>query len=272
MKQLLIWTVLVATLAAVSCRSTKKIQTAIAPKDSTAVVAAPAATWEDSLRYIRTVYDDMQKNRIDFGTFSAKVNVDYVDADDKKYNVNANLRMQKDSAIWISVNAIFGIEALRVLITKDSVKLLNKQDKEYVAKPISYLQETTSLPLDLHILQDMLIGNPVFVDPKIISYSKSPESVSLLSIGSFFKNLVTLTDPDYLLLRIKLDDLDINRNRTGDLTYSDYEKGRGVSFATKRKITIAERKKLDIRMEYKQYSFNEPLTFPFSIPKNYTRN
>ena len=256
----------------VACRSTKKIQTAIAKKDSSVVSPVITALHEDSMLFIRSVYEDMRRNRIDFGTFSAKVNVDYVDADDKKYNVNAFLRMQKDSAIWISVNAIFGIEALRVFITKDSVKLLNKQDKEYTAKPISYLQETTSLPLDLPIMQDLLIGNPVFLDSNIISYSKSAETISLLSIGSFFKNLLTLTEGDHQVQRIKLDDLDISRNRTGDLTYSDYEVKKGVDFATKRKISIAEKKKLDIRLDYKQYEFNEPLTFPFNIPRNFSRN
>jgi hypothetical protein len=49
--------------------------------------------------------------------------------DGKNYDVNATMRMYKDSAIWLSANAVLGIEAMRVLITKDSVKLLNKLDK-----------------------------------------------------------------------------------------------------------------------------------------------
>jgi hypothetical protein len=42
-----------------------------------------------------------------------------------------------------------------------------------------------------------------------------------------------------------------------------------INFSTFRKITVTEKNKLDIEMEYKQYGFNEPLSYPFTIPKNY---
>src|ERR1043165_5848418 len=160
-----------------SCRSTRKIQTAISKKDTVAI-AATGNAHEDTVQFIQAAYAGIMKNHIDFKTFSAKINIDYVDADDKNYNVNANLRMYKDSAIWISITAIFGIEGLRAYITKDSVKLLNKQDKVYTARSVSYLQEMTALPLDLASLQDVLIGNPVFVDSNIVSYSKTPANIS----------------------------------------------------------------------------------------------
>src|SRR5437762_11861 len=123
-----------------SCRSTRKIQTAISKKD-TAVGVVSGNAHEDTVQFIHDTYAGILKNHIDFKTFSAKINIDYVDADDKNYNVNANLRMYKDSAIWISITAIFGIEGLRVYITKDSVKILDKQNKLYTGRSVSYLQE-----------------------------------------------------------------------------------------------------------------------------------
>lgn len=254
-----------------SCRSTRKIQTAIIKKD-TLVTAVSANAHEDSMQFIHDAYGDILKNHIDFKTFSGKINVDYVDADDKNYNVNANLRMYKDSAIWISITAIFGIEGLRIYITKDSVKILDKQNKVYTGRSVSYLQEVAKLPLTLTVLQDLLIGNPVYLDSNIVSYSRYDDHLSLLSMGLLFRNLLTVASANKLIERCKLDDADIARSRTCDLTYSDYENKNGVNFATVRKITIAEKKKLDVRMEFKQYDFNPELTFPFSIPKNYKRN
>jgi hypothetical protein len=254
-----------------SCRSTRKIQTAIAKKDSVQVVTVPGRSADDSAAFIRETVTKMQATKIDFTTFSAKINVDYQGTDGKKYDVNANLRMYKDSAIWISITAILGIEGLRAFITKDSVKILNKQDKVYSARSVAFLQEMTALPLDLHSLQDVLIGNPVFVDSNIISYSRSGNSVSLLSIGEFFKNLLTLNEASRLE-NSKLDDLDKIRSRTCNLSYSDYEFKKGVLFATKRRITVAEKSNLDIKLDFKSYDFNETLSFPFSVPKNYKRN
>ena len=269
MRTLFILSIFILALA--SCRPTKKIQTAITKKDTTEVVTNNHAV-EDSIRFIKNAYHSILANHINYRTFSAKVNVDYIDVDDKKYNVNVNLRMYKDSIIWVSVNAIFGIEGLRALITRDSVKILDKQNKLYTARSIEYLQEVSALPVDLSSLQNLLMGNAVFLDSNIVSYSKSGNSVSLLSIGKIFKNLISLNENDRLIQRSKLDDIDELRNRTGDLTYSDYENKRGVNFSTTRKISFAEKKKLDIRLDFKQYNFNEELTFPFSVPKNYKTN
>jgi hypothetical protein len=269
-KNILLLVVVVSVIA--SCRSTKKIQTAISKKDSALVVDATINKKEDSIRFIQNIYNHIDSSRIDFKTFDAKINVNYEDADNKKYNVNAFVRMYKDSIIWVSVNAIFGIEALRVLITEDSVKLLDKQNKVYTARAVSYLKEVSALPLNLHILQNLIVGNPVFLDSNITTYSRTAEEISLLSIGDYFKNLLTIGATDLLVRRSKLDDVTISLSRTGDLTYSDYENKKGVNFAKKRKITIAEKKKLDIEMDFKQYDFNEDLTFPFSIPRNYKRN
>ncbi len=261
---------IVAAIIISSCRPTRKIQTAIAKKDTLAT-NANLPTHADSVMFMDSILSRLVAKKIDFTTFSAKINVDYVDAEDKSYNVNAFVRMYKDSAIWVSVNAIFGIEALRALITRDSVKILDKQNKVYTARAVEYLQEVTALPLDLRSIQDIILGNPVFIEGEKSSYTNNNETVSVLIIGNLFKNLVTLQAGSNQILRSKLDDTDVTRNRTGDLTYSDYENKGGFDFATKRKITMAEKKKLDIKLEYKQVDFNESLTFPFSIPKNYTQ-
>jgi hypothetical protein len=170
------------------------------------------------------------------------------------------------------VNALLGIDAMRLFITRDSVKLLDKLNKTYTARSVDYLQEVSALPLDLYTLQDLIIGNPVFLDSNVVSYSNGNNQVALLSIGEWFKNLITLMESDMSLVHSKLDDADINRNRTADLTYSDYENKKGVPFSTKRRITVAEKTRLDIRMDFKQYDFNQEVSFPFSVPKNYDRN
>ena len=265
---------LLVFIALASCRSSKKITTAIATKkDMVQVAHADVSKKNDSIQFIRSTLRQINGNRIDFTTFTAKVNVDYRDADNKNYDVNATLRMYKDSAIWISVNAILGIEALRALITRDSVKLLDKQNRVYTARSLDYLQEVTDLPLDLKTVQDLIIGNPVYMDSSnVVSYSRTDNTVALLSIGEWFKNLLTFSEADKTLQRSKLDDVDIIRNRTADLTYSDYENKKGPLFATRRRITFAERKKLDIQLDFKQYDFNVDVSFPFSIPKNYRYN
>ena len=264
--RILIIALAIITLA--SCRSTKKIQTAIAKKDT--VATAVTVNKIDSTQLIKEALAKLDSNKVPFNTFSAKVDVDYRGGDDKHYDVNANIRMYKDSLIWASVNAVLGIEAMRVLITKDSVFLLDKLNKTYTARSVDYLQEVTSLPLNLSTLQNLLIGNPVFID-SVVSYSNDNSIISLLSIGQAFKNLVTINANNNLLLHSKLDDIDITRSRTADLSYDDYETRKGTLFSTKRRITVAEKNKLDISLNFKQVEFNQEISFPFSIPRNYKR-
>jgi hypothetical protein len=89
------------------------------------------------------------KNRIDFNTFSGKIKVDYWDKDGKGPDLTVFLRMKKDSIIWISINAsLLSIEVFRVMITPDSVKVLNKKDKEFQLRSVSYIQEVAHLPFD----------------------------------------------------------------------------------------------------------------------------
>ncbi|HVF81630.1 MAG TPA: DUF4292 domain-containing protein [Flavisolibacter sp.] len=271
MRSSLIFLLLITLLA--SCRSSRPIGRVVAKKDST-VKASPSITIKtDTQQIIRTTLQQVAANRISFNTFNAKINVDYRGSDGKSYDVNANLRMYKDSAIWVSVNAILGIEAIRLLITKDSVKLLVKLDqKTYTARSISYLQEVTSLPLDLYTLQDLLIGNPVYLDSNIVRYTTGNGVINMVSLGQFFKNLLTLNETNKTILHSKLDDTDLTRSRTADLSYSEYEMKKGPLFAKKRQIVVSEKTRLDIKMDFKNYTFNEAVSFPFSVPKNYTRH
>ena len=251
-----------------SCRSTKKIQTAITKKDTIAIAATDNKI--DSAALIKSALAKLNENYVDFKTFSGKVDVDYRGGDDKHYDVNANLRMYKDSLIWVSVNAVFGIEAMRMLITPDSVFLLDKLNKTYLVRSIDYLQEVSSLPLTLSTLQNLLVGNPVFID-SIVSFSNDNNTISLLSVGNSFKNLVTINGNNNVLIHSKLDDIDITRSRTADLNYDDYETKKSKLFSSKRRITIAEKNKLDVSLNFKKYDFNDEVNFPFSIPKNYKR-
>jgi hypothetical protein len=259
------------SFVAVSCRSTKRIQTAISRKDTTQLVRIDNNRL-DSTRFINDVYSNINKNHIDFTTFSAKIKVDYRGGDGKNYDFNAFLRMRKDSVIWVSINAALGIEAFRILITPDSVKVLNKLEREAQLRSMDYLQEVTQLPLDFYQLQDLLLGNPVFLDSNIVSYRKDESSISLMSMGRQFKNYLTVGTSDYLVLSSKLDDAEMGRSRTAVLSYSDYESKDNMRFSTRRRISLAEQAKLDVTLEFKQFNFNENLNYPFSVPKNYKRN
>ncbi len=258
----------------ISCRSsrhtTKNIKKAILPRDTSMVL--PNQSSADSLILRNKTLDKLNANYINFRTFSAKVKVEIEDAKGKQPDITATLRMIKDSAIWMSLTATFlNIEVFRVYITRDSVILLNKQNKEVQYRSLDYLQEVTEIPFDFYTLQNLLVGNPVFFNRDRVLIRKLENFILISSIGKEFKNLLTLSADNNFLLHSKLDDLDIARNRTADLTYDEYVNSGAIHFSTARHITASEKNRIDIRMNFKQFEFNKELSVAFSVPKNYKK-
>lgn len=214
----------------------------------------------------------LQSNHIDFTTFSAKIDVEAQDDKGKKPGITATFRMIKDSAIWVSLAATFlSIEVYRIYISRDSIVLLNKQDKTADIRPISYLQEISNIPLSLSDLQNLIIGNPIFLDTNSASLLMKGDSLVVKSAGQQVMNLITYEVRNSLLLRSIIHDLDAGANRSAQLDYSDYRPYSDFYFSEKRKILAVDEKTLDIQLDFKQYEFNKPLSVAFSIPKNYKK-
>ncbi len=256
-----------------ACHTAKKVQIfneAVSKKDTVATIIIKENPKVDSAAIVREILDKVAKQKIDFNTFYAKTKVEYI-GQEKDVKVTAYIKMKKDSVIFIQVTyPVIGV-LLEAQITKDSVIVVNVKDKEVQLRSISYLQEITQIPFDLTALQDLIIGNPIFLNKKVASYKTTDNQLLILMIGSVFKHLITLENTDFKPLHSKLDDVDPLRNRTCDITFSTYEKVGNIQFSTYRSISVAEKLKLDVYLDFKNYTFNEPLNYSFKVPKKYTK-
>ena len=257
-------------LMAASCRSTKNIQKAIEKKDTVAIVTpVDVPTHDDTLNLVAGVFNRYQP--VTYKTFAAKIKVDYFNSKGKQPDFVANVRMHKDSIIWISISNDLGIEGFRVMIDKDSIQVMDKLANTYQIKPLASMQEIVEIPFSFNDIQEIIVGNPVFFNrDSILKYSKTEKGYTLLSTGTIFKNLLSFNN-EYLLEKSKLDDNNIMRNRTADLSYFEYENKFGFSFSTYRELFLSHNNKLDIQLKIKDYKVNEELTYPFNIPKKFKR-
>lgn len=271
--------ILIATSAAFlfSCKTVKKtqvIQQAISHKDTTPLIVIKESPKVDSAAIVKDIMSKVLRSKIDFNTFNSKIRVTYESAD-KSDNYTVYMSMKKDSIILIKVTGNFlgiAMVGLEAKIRKDSVTVVGLAGEKYVMnRSISYLQDVTEIPFDFSTLQDLLIGNPVFIDSNVVSYRAGPNQLSVLMIGDLFKHLLTLSNNDYRVLHSKLDDVDIQRNRTGDITFGSYQAMGPYQFATYRSISVAEKSKLNLYLDFKEFSLNEPLKYNFEVPKRYKR-
>ena len=251
------------------CRPARKVTTVAVRTDTivrTVVVDVPVV---DSAKIMAETIARIAGNRIAYKTFAAKIKVGYKDSKDKNLDFNAFIRMQKDSVIWASIIAALGVEAFRVMVTPDSVMIMDKLEKTIRYTTISELQTITKLPFDFGTLQELLVGNPVYMEGEMKSYREDGSLLSMSMIGPFFRHLLTFSKPGLELVKSDLDDVDSLRKRRATLSYEDYQPAGKWVFANTRRLTLAEKERVDLLLEFRQVEFDQPQNYPFSIPKNY---
>lgn len=187
MKYCKIFAAILFLYSAPGCHSAKKLQTAVNKKD-TAIVNMHVKRDDSVFNKIPAVevLNVLSKSKIDFKTFSSKAKIQYEDRNGKQPDFNAFIRLQKDSVLWVSISSTFlGIEAFRLYITPDTIILLNKLNKTVEYHPFSYVESIAHIPLNFSLLQNILIGNPVYVGDSIVSYRETESHILIGTVGAF---------------------------------------------------------------------------------------
>jgi hypothetical protein len=243
------------------------IQDALTVKVVPDAAALAEKARQDSLLMVKGIVRNIANTKIDFKTMNAKVKMDYETINDKKSFI-ANISIQKDSGIYITMRFDLGIIGVKAFINKDSIFLNFPQDKKTERHALSYLQELVKIPLSYQTIEDLVIGNPIFMDSiDIISYKVMNERLQVSLMGKLFKNLMILSEDNSKLVELKLDDVDATKHRTCDIIYSEHALVKNIQFPLNRNISINAQTKIDIGMVIKEFNFDEPLKYTFTIPK-----
>ncbi|MBT5750656.1 MAG: DUF4292 domain-containing protein, partial [Flavobacteriales bacterium] len=85
---------------------------------------------------------------------------------ENEVSLGISIRVRKDSLIWASVTAPFGIELFRAVLTKDSIYYINRADKTYFVKPTSHISKILKTDITFNEMQEMITANPKIVKNK----------------------------------------------------------------------------------------------------------
>ncbi len=213
------------------------------------------------------ILNQVAQQQLHFTTFSGRAKSKILINKDR-YDVMANVRIERDKAIWISVTALMGLEAGRVLITPDSIKIMNRLQSEYIQKPFDYLYRFTSSELDFFSLQQLLVGNVI---DQTVDRESEIRAISegyvlrghvdhlgyFVQLNSGFRPMFTTLD-------------DAGRKQEMEAYYADYRQIEGRTFPNHVKISIvAEELSLLSEMNYSRIGYDETLDMPFNIPVKY---
>lgn len=207
-------------------------------------------------------------NNLDFHTFSgkAKTKVAFGDANQ---DVTLNIRIQRDKTIWISVTALLGIEVARVLITPDSVKILNKLQGEYIVKPFSYIYRYTTEGVTFSTLQDLLLANVSLplLKTESLTVASSEDEVQLIGVKDDLAFHYSLNKND----RPKVFRLNtVGTNGSLNAVYGGFVSTEGYEFPQTQQLKLnAQTIKVEALLEYNKVEFNQAIETPFTAPTRY---
>ena len=111
----------------------------VACKTSKKVVESPSASTKLKGEEVIQAFDSVLAHQFQYKYLTAKASVDYTDRTGDTKNFDINLRMKRDSAVWISITPLLGIEAARLMVTTDSVFMLDRVHKTVLRRDINYL-------------------------------------------------------------------------------------------------------------------------------------
>ncbi|WP_338764496.1 DUF4292 domain-containing protein [Bernardetia sp. ABR2-2B] len=188
-----------------------------------------------------------------------------------------DMRLAKDSLIWLSARPAFGIEAARMLIRTDSAFLVNRLEKSYVALDIISLSKQVNFDGDFKTLQALFLGNVPPLD-KSITPEKTDKFFVLNQIYELFKTSMYVSRENKKLSKVSVQESNGGMNSLF-VDYSNFQilDGQKIPFKVNAVANFFNQKenKTDqtkIEIEHKSIKFEESdLSFPFSIPSSYSK-
>ncbi|WP_224995179.1 DUF4292 domain-containing protein [Cesiribacter sp. SM1] len=210
----------------------------------------------------------------DFKYFSSRSKINFDDGNNR-IGATANIRIAKDSLIWISITPGFGIEAARGLVTRDSLFLVNKLQKEYHAYSFKELSQKLNVVVDYDILQSALLGDPIkpITNNKGVMRNETETIVmqqeqGIDIINYFSNNTLKLT-------KVLLQEPSSPNNLM--LEYADFQEVANNILPFTSTITAQyqdnqQMKATVVAFQHNKAEFSDTaLPFPFSIPDRYVR-
>jgi len=231
------------------------------------------------------LYARMLENQISFDYLNAKFSSIYQKGK-KKTDLRGQLRIRKDSLIWVSLSPALGIEAARISLSNDSVKFINRLNKTYITGEYTMLDSLLRTSIDYSIVESMIIGNDLTqydVDKfkasvdgglyritiqkrtKIRKYMKRGEIDTKVLVQNIW-----LDPENFKIRKIEIRELGED-NKKLQVFYNKYMAVENQLFPSEIRIEIIAENKITIDIKFGKTELNQALKFPFRISKKYER-
>ena len=228
----------------------------------------------------------LRENQLEFSSFTAKFDAAY-EVNKTESNINGQIRILKDSSIWISITPALGIEMARFLFTPDSIKFLNRMNNTYMEKGFSYIDELINTSVDFDMLQSLLTGNDfslydttnfkALVDDGLyklqtMNRRKVKRNIRKNDLDISFPIQTLWLDPvNFKLKQIVLKDAD-KETRKFTAQYNEHQNTNNQLIPLNLHFEVkTDDDKVDITVNYSKVTVNQDISMPYKVPENYSK-
>lgn len=242
-----------------ACKSRQYITNTITEKSSVSA--------EELLK--QSLLTKIPNANFNFNYLQAKAKVQ-ANVKDKDYNLNFNIRIQKDERIWISVNAIAGIEVARILINKDSVRIIDRINNQYLVKDYDFISGMLNMKVNYEMIQNLMLGNsPILLNNESLSVKQDDLNYVLTAKSNESLSNFAYRKTDTKLSEFSLEETTIEK-RSIKVQYNDYRMIEDANFPFLiNSIASSQKESLKLNVQYTKVEKLNSLEFPFNVPKRF---
>lgn len=184
-------------------------------------------------------------------------------------SVNYRIYIRHDSLMGVRISKL-GIEAARVLITRDSLYLLNRLEKTYSVAGVNASQRFTGFDANFAVLEDLLTGNLNLIPKDIQLPKEKQEEVIITGTEGEMSLRYVLDDRMNKLIRIEASNA--ARNQLSLIRYQSFESQEGMNYPMEGIIQIVSPEAATFSYKHSKVQFNpKENIFKFEIPSDYVR-
>lgn len=230
------------------------------------------------------LFSHLKLNELKYTYFSARFTASFT-REKNETAFSGQIRIQKDSLIWISISPVLGIEMARLLITNDSVKYMNRIDNKYFISDFNYINSLINSTLDFDMLQAFLTGND-FSFYENSSFRAAVDNLEYKLVTTDRRKLkkyvrnnqfinipiqhIWLSPETFKISRVMVREINPGgRKLEGRYLYLN-DGGQLVPENLNFNLETAENKN-QISLQYTRVNTTDSLAFPFRIPEKYER-
>lgn len=212
-------------------------------------------------------------DEIDFEYLQGKARMILRDAK-KEREVKANIRIRKDSVIWMTFSVI-GVQGGKALINQDSITIVSNVDKEYFVFEYAELSKRYNFNINYNVIQSAMLGNLIMERKEEDEILQEP-SLFILKQQSGTVNVDNFINA----ASMKIEKVELKESNTSNsltLNYSNFQPIAHKLFPYNGTInlfykTLAGLLNTTVIFEYNKAELGDKeLKFPFNIPKRYAR-